>query len=332
MANGLIAMIDGATVGFAVARPGPAVALDHVWHGNTADQPTFICALQDYLKSHNIGVGDVSFALVVAGVPRGDVISLANSKWFVSVSGLRSFLRTEPLILNDYAASAWALTALDRGAMSQIGNLPVQPIRAGGTYLVLGTGSGLGMATLHMTAGGEVVVMDSEGGHASYAPQTAEDDLFLARLRAEFGHVSFERMLSGDALKAIYKAVREPGSTAPVPGMESLLAAARHRSDPAAVKTMEIFARTLAGFAGNACLTVGAWDGVFLVGDLLRNVAPFLTELSFRRHFAAKGRLFKPLQMVPTALVTAAEAPLLGAAAALMKRGRLPARANASAA
>jgi len=332
MANGLIAMIDGASVGFAVARPGPGVALDHVWHGSTADQPTFICALQHYLKTHDLGTGDASFALAVAGVPRGDVISLANSKWFVSVSGLRAFLRTDPLILNDYAATAWALTALDRAAISPIGNLPAQPIRAGGTYLVLGTGSGLGMATLHMTVGGDVVVMDSEGGHASYAPQTAEDDLFLARLRAEHGHVSFERMLSGDALKAIYKAVREPGSTAPAPTLDVLLMAARHRSDPAAVKTMEIFARTLAAFAGNACLTVGAWDGVFLVGDLLRNIAPFLTEQSFRRHFAAKGRLSKPLQAVPTALVTAAEAPLLGAAAALMKRGSLQAPANASAA
>lgn len=332
MANCLLAMIDGASVGFAVARPGGTVALDHVWHGSTADQPTFICALQDYLKTHGLRAGEISFALAVAGVPRGDVISLANSKWFVSVSGLRAFLRTEPLILNDYAASAWALTALDRGDIAPVGALPAQPIRPGGTYLVLGTGSGLGMATLHMTARGEVVVLDSEGGHASYAPQNAEEDRFLARLRAEFGHVSFERMLSGDAFGAIYKAVRDPGATAPVPGTQSLIAAARNRSDPAAVRTMEIFVRTLAGFAGNACLTVGAWDGVFLVGDLLRSIAPFLTDQGFRRHFAAKGRLSKPLQAVPTAIVTAAEAPLLGAAAALLAYGGTQPRAAATAA
>lgn len=332
MADGLIAMIDGASVGFAVARPGATVALDQVWRGSTAEQPTFICALQDYLKTRNLRAGEIDFALAVAGVPRGDVISLANSKWFVSVSGLRAFLRTEPLVLNDYAASAWALTALDRSAIAPVGSVSAQPIRAGGTYLVLGTGSGLGMATLHVTAQGEVVVLDSEGGHASYAPQSAEDDAFLSRLRSEFGHVSFERMLSGDAMRAIYKAVREPGSAAPLPTSDAIITAARHRSDPAAVRTMEIFVRTLAVFAGNACLTVGAWDGVFLVGDLLRSIAPFLTDHGFRRHFAAKGRLSKPLQAVPTAIVTAAEAPLLGAAAALMKRGGRPARFAASAA
>lgn len=322
MGEHLVAMIDGSAVGFALAKKvGDAVALDKVWNGKTADFPTFTDALQHFLHNNGLRPIDYRLGLAVAGVPRGDIISLANCRWFISVSGLRAFLRTEPLVLNDFAATAWSLTALDRNVLTPIGGLPARPIGPRSTYLVLGAGCGLGMATLHVTAGGEVVILDSEGGHSSFAPQNPAEEAMLPHLRRQFSHVSYERLLSDAGLQNIYRAIAaRDGKQVSVPDAATICASAKHRSDPIASETLKIFASTLGSFAGSVALTLGSWDGVFLTGDMMRDLHPLLAEGEFRRSFTAKGRFSKALLNVPTVLVNCTDSRLLGAAAALLAK------------
>ena len=52
-----------------------------------------------------------------------------------------------------------------------------------------------------------VRILPTEGGHGGFAPVDAEDDRLLAGLRARFGRVSAERVVSGPGLAAI-RAVR----------------------------------------------------------------------------------------------------------------------------
>jgi glucokinase len=317
----LIAMIDGETVGFAVAKKSLTLSLEKVWNGKTADYPTFIDALQHYLKLHDLQPRDYAFAMAIAGVPRGDIISLANCRWFVSVSGLRAFLRSEPLILNDFAATAWSLTALDRSHLVAVGARSPRPIVPGSTFLIVGTGCGLGVATLHIRPSGEVVVLESEGGHGSFAPQNDVDDTIIPYLRRQFGHISYERIVSEPGLQNVYKALAaEADRAGPVPEAATIQAAARQRTDPLAVETMKAFTRALGSFIGSATLTVGAWDGVFLTGEMLHEVLPSLGVGDFRQHMVSKGRLSKLLENVPVAYVNYAETRLLGAAAALIAR------------
>ena len=321
MTQFLVAAVDGETVSVAVARKNASVHLDHQWKGRTADYPTFIDALQNYLKQHDLQPRDYPFSVAVAGVPRGDIISLANCRWMISVTGLRAFLRSEPLILNDFAATAWSLTALDRTHMMNVGVHTPRPLAPNSTYLCVGTGIGLGVATLRTTASGEVVVLESEGGHSSFAPQTDVDDLVLAYLRRRHGHVSYERLLSEPGLQNIYAALAQrDGKTAPPPAPAAIIASARHRVDPTAVETLSTFASTLGSFIGSTALTVGAWDGVFLTGDMLRDLMPILTKGEFRRMLTNKGRISKVLEKVPVSCVTHTETHLLGAAAALAAR------------
>jgi glucokinase len=315
-------MIDGERVGFAVARKGLSLSLDKVWNGKTIDYPTFIDALQFYLRTHELQPRDYGFAVAVAGVPRGDIISLANCRWFVSVSGLRAFLRSEPLILNDFAATAWSLTALDRSKLMTIGTRPPRTITPGSTFLVVGTGCGLGVATLHITASGEVVVLESEGGHSSFAPQNAADDSIMPYLRRQFGgHVSYERILSEPGLQNVYRAFAAiEGKTVTAPPAAAILTAGRQRSDPIASETLKCFAGTLGSFIGSTTLTVGAWDGVFLTGSMLHELVTNLAHGEFRTALSAKGRLGKVLENVPVAFVNYSDSQLLGAAAALLTK------------
>ena len=323
MTQFLVAAVDGEMVCFAVARKSTSASLtlDHQWKGKTADYPTFIDALQNYLKQHELQPRDYPFSVAVAGVPRGDIISLANCRWMISVTGLRAFLRSEPLILNDFAATAWSLTGLDRTHLMNVGTHTPRPLAPSSTYLCVGTGIGLGVAALRTTGAGEVVVLESEGGHSSFAPQSDVDDLILAHLRRRYGHVSYERLLSEPGLQNIYGALSQrDGKTTPPPAPAAIIASARHRADPLAVETLSIFASTLGSFIGSTALTVGSWDGVFLTGDMLRELVPTLTKGEFRKMLTSKGRASKVLEKIPISCVTHVETRLLGAAAALAAR------------
>jgi glucokinase len=329
VAEYLIAMIDGETVGFAVAQKTTSLSLSKVWSGKTADYPTFIDALQYYLRTNELQPRDYAFAVAVAGVPRGDIISLANCRWFVSVSGLRAFLRSEPLILNDFAATAWSLTAIDRSRLVAVGARAARPIAPGSTFLIVGTGCGLGVATLHIRPSGEVVVLESEGGHSSFAPQTDLDEAILPHLRKQFGHISYERIISEPGLQNVYRALAaRENRGGPVPEPAAIQSAARQRSDPIAVDTLKIFTGALGAFIGSTTLTLGAWDGVFLTGEMLHEMLPMIGAGDFRQQFTAKGRMGKLLDNVPVAFVNYAETRLLGAAAALIAREAAAAEAT----
>jgi glucokinase len=318
----LVAMIDGGGVAFAVAQKRATLTLDKVWRGKSADYPTFIDTFQHYLKEHGLQPTDYPFALAVAGVPRGDIISLANCRWFVSVSGLRSFIRSDPLVLNECAASAWALMALDRSGITAVGRHQPRPLTPGSTFLLVASGSGLGVATIHVTPEGKVLVLESEGGHSTFAPANAAEDALLPALRKQFGgHVSYERILAQPGLRNVYGALgARDGKPGDPPTAEAIVAAARQRTDPIAIETVKLFTGVLASFLGSVTLTMGAWDGVYMTGEILHRMISNLAQPEFRAQMQAKGRMAKLLENVPIALLNPGETQLLGAAAALAAR------------
>jgi glucokinase len=254
-------------------------------------------------------------------VARGDTISLANCRWFVSVTGLRAFVRSEPLVLNECAASAWSLVALDRSGFTSIGAHKPKPLAPNSTFLLVASGTGLGVATIHVTADGQVLVLESEGGHSTFAPGNAIEDEVVLALRQKFGHVSYERILAEPGLGNVYRALAaRDGRSVEPPAPAAIVAAARQRTDPIAAATVKLFTSVLASFLGSATLTMGAWDGVFMTGDILHRMIGNLAQADFRTQLQAKGRMSKLLDSVPIALLNAGETQLLGAAAALHTR------------
>lgn len=317
----LVGAIDGASVAFAVTGGGGVV--NDMRRYRSADFPTFTDALQTYTRAEALSPDGLCLGLAVAGVSRGDVITLPNCRWFISVRGLRAFLRAEPLIINDFAATAWSLTNLPEGAVRRVGLKAAGRPRAGGTYLVVGCGSGLGMAAMRITADGTPLILESEGGHASFAPGNAADDALLAALRARLGHVSFERLLSLSGLQNIYAVLAaHHGRTAAPPRPETIIATAIGGTDPIAVEAAAMFGGALGAFVGNGILACGAWDGVYLVGAMLGDLLPLIERGPFRARMTGKGRMAKLLEDVPVGFAANEAASLCGAAAAL--RAHLP--------
>jgi glucokinase len=323
MTTRLVCVIDGDNVAFAIVGEGAELRPNSVRQFRTSDFPTFTDALQNYTRENRLETGDLPLGLAVAGVARGDVISLANCRWYISVSGIRAFLGHEPLIINDFAATAWSLAALEPRQLKAVGLVPPRPVAPGRIFLVIGTGPGLGMATLIIRADGSAVVLESEGGHASFAPQSEREDKLLASLRRKCGgHVSYERLVSNAGLQNIHNWLAEQGGRTGSPAPADQIIAAALRGDAAAKETADVFASALGSFAGSGVLTTGAWDGVLLVGPVLRQMLPLLDGPAYRNGFIGKGRMRKGLERVPTSFADSDNAGLAGAAAALMARER----------
>jgi glucokinase len=159
--------------------------------------------------------------------------------------------------------------------------------------------------------------LETEGGHASFAPGDAEELEILRRLAARFGHVSNERVLCGSGLVNLYCTLCEiDGADARCETPEQITASAN--TDPLCRRAVERFCALLGAVAGDLILTFGAWDGVYLTGGLAPQLLPWIEAGGFRRRFEDKGRLGPSVARVPSAVVVHADAGLLGAAAQAM--------------
>jgi glucokinase len=319
----MVCVIDGDMVAFAMVPEGSEPRLASVRQFKTTDFPTFTDALQSYTRANQVETGDLPFGLAVAGVARGDIISLANCRWYISVSGIRAFLGREPVIINDFAATAWSLVSVESRQLKPVGGVLPRGAGPGRIFLVVGTGAGLGMATLIVRPDGSAVVLESEGGHGSFAPQSEPEDRLLVWLRGRFGgHVSYERLVSSHGLQNVHAWLMEQaGRPASAMTADQIVAGAL-RGDPVARQTSDIFASALGAFLGTGVLTAGAWDGVLLVGSLVRQMLPLLEGPAFRSAFVAKGRMRKALEKVPTSYADGEHGSLAGAAAAMMAQER----------
>lgn len=320
MAARLVCAIDGENVSFATVAGDADARLDGIRQFRTSDFPTFTDALQAYTRDRGLSTAGLPLGLAVAGVTGGSVISLANCRWYISVAGLRAFLGREPLVINDFEAIAWAIAQADPASLRRIGALPPRPATPGCRFLIVGTGPGLGMATLLIGEGGTVTVVAGEGGHSSFAPQSAQEDALLLRLRARFGHVSFERLLAAAGLQNIHAAIaEEKGRAAPPPSAELIIAEAQ-RGEPVAAEAAALFASILGAFTGNMVLCTAAFDGVYLVSPMISALIPQIERGGFRNAMIGKGRMRKALEQVPVSFAGEQHSRLIGAAAALHAR------------
>jgi glucokinase len=138
------------------------------------------------------------------------------------------------LVVNDFAAIAQAIPILGRDELRPCGGGNAQP-RA--PRLVIGAGTGLGVAGL-VRAGGGWQVLAGEGGHADLAAADAEQAGVLAKLHARFGRVCAETVLSGPGLVRLY-AVRAPDRSLSA----SAVAEAAWRGEQEALHTVRLHRR-----------------------------------------------------------------------------------------
>lgn len=166
------------------------------------DYPSLEAVIRVYLEEHKVEVKDGCIA--IACPITGDWVAMTNHTWAFSIAEMKKNLGFSHLeIINDFTAVSMAIPMLKKEHLIQFGG--AEPVE-GKPIAVYGAGTGLGVAHLvHVDK--RWVSLPGEGGHVDFAPNSEEEGIILEILRAEIGHVSAERVLSGPGLVNLYRAI-----------------------------------------------------------------------------------------------------------------------------
>jgi glucokinase len=299
----LLADIGGTNSRFALA--GSDGRPEHIRiHEHDASR-SLEALISRYLEE--IGARPDAAVLAVAGPIDGQEITLTNRGWRFHCGELADRLGLSALrVVNDFEAIAWAIPRLDPADTRRLGG-PKEFRR--GIKVVLGPGTGLGVAAL-VPVGDGWQVIPSEGGHASFGPQAADEIEVFSRLFAEYGHISAEMAISGPGLARLAHAV-DPTAARRTP--EQVVADA-FAGEPAAVAAAELFVRSLGRFAGGLALTFKATGGVYVAGGVASRLGSLFDAEQFHAAFKAHPPYETLLEDIPCLMMRRTEPGLLGCA------------------
>ena len=237
--------------------------------------------------------------------------------------------RSRVQLLNDLEATAYGILLLRPDEVEVLN--PGTPPKKRQALALIAAGTGLGEAILFWD-GKSYRPMPSEGGHADFAPNNDYEIELLRYLRSQFLHVSYERILSGPGLLAIYEYVRDTKKNEPTwlaekikvgdPAAEIAEAGLKGQAE-IAKQSLELFASIYGAEAGNLALKSLSLDGVYVAGGMAPKLIKKLQDGTFMKAFVNKGRYKRLLSNMPVKVVMNQQTALLGAAsvAAALSQG-----------
>jgi glucokinase len=255
----------------------------------------------------------------IAGPVRNGRVETSNLPWIVDSKRLASELSLETtLLINDLEANAWGIATLEAKDL-----VALNPGKAVGNQAVIAAGTGLGEAGMYWD-GSEYRIFACEGGHSDFAPRTELEAELLRYLASSYGHVSYERVVSGPGLVNVFHFLRDSGRGAEPPWLseemrETDAAAAISR---AAIEgrcglceqALDLFVSVYGAEAGNLALKLMATGGIYVGGGIAPQILPKLIEPGFLESFRNKGRMQPLLESIPVSVITNDRTALQGAA------------------
>jgi len=261
-------------------------------------------------------------AFALAGPITNDKLELTNTGQIIDLNEIRAaFPDAEIVVLNDLEALAHSINhltepdqlALFRSAASS---------HAKGAKAVLSIGTGLGVAAVSR----EGIVIPSEGGHIDFAPVGAKQRLIYDKIESRYGHVSYERLLSGQGLSNIFSIILEELESG---DSDTMACRPRQKMHPAqitamaksgnreALETFRIFSEILGAACGNYALTYMATGGIYIGGGMMPKILPLIDKEAFENAYLNKGRFKDFLDNIPVYVILDETAPSIGAMRAI---------------
>lgn len=256
------------------------------------------------LKEQTQGNTIDALCLAMAGPVTDNKLELTNTGQIIDLTRIKDSFAQVPHVafLNDLEALGHSISVLGQNQRQTFKNGIAQK----GTKAVVSIGTGLGVSAVTK----EGIVLPSEGGHMEFAPQDARQRELLSHMEAQYDHVSWERLLSGQGIANLYSFVSGTPTLDP-----SIVTEKAFAGDPLALETMDLFTQLLGAVCGNFALTFLSSGGLYLGGGIMPKILPLLKKDLFQGAFCAKGRFQSWLETVPVFVILDEMAPSLGAAA-----------------
>lgn len=255
--------------------------------------------------------------LGVAGPVAEGMVTMTNLDWKLNEKIMSESFNLPVVLLNDLEATAYALPLLGSADSHSIH----KGVTKNGNRAVIAPGTGLGEAGLYWDRR-KHKPFGTEGGHGIFAPTTELDIELLAFLQRRFGHVSWERIVSGPGICAIYDfLVLSKDRDEPAWLKEKILTHDKATiiceyalSSSVCAETIDHFLRYLATEAASLALKLNAIGGMYIGGGIVPHLVPVLDNKRFHHWFCNAGRMKSYLQNIPITLLTNTRLPVFGAA------------------
>lgn len=294
--------------------PPPPISIDELPAGEAEEE-----SIADKSVVEPVKVSAASFG--VAGPVLDNHCQTTNLPWVVDGAAIaKRFGIPRVQLLNDLEATAYGILLLQPDELEVL-NAGTPPKKRQ-ALAIIAAGTGLGEAILFWD-GKSYRPMPSEGGHADFAPNNDYEIELLRYLRGQYLHVSYERVVSGPGLHAIYEFIRDTKKNEPTwlaekikvgnPAVEIAEAGLKGQAD-IAKQTLDLFASIYGAEAGNLALKALSLDGVYLAGGIAPKLIKKLKDGTFMKAFTNKGRYKRLMNSMPVKVVMNEQTALLGAA------------------
>jgi len=301
----------GTNVRFAAVEAA-GVRLSEIVHLKTGDYPGLAEAIE--AAAAKLRVKARSVIACGAGPVDGRKLKLTNAPWLMDGPQVAAKLGlAQGLLLNDFEAQALSLPTIPEEWAMPIG--PGRFDDEHGPQVILGPGTGLGVGAL-VRAAGKFTPLASEACHTDFGPSDDEEMAIWPHLDRVRGRVTTESVMAGPGLARLHRA-RLLAQGKPAPHVDPAEIDERAHQDPSSeeAKSIALYWRIIARFAGDMGVTFVATGGVTLAGGVLPRMRDLLDERVFRANFEAKAPVDALARRIPTRLIIQQDAVLVGMAA-----------------
>lgn len=259
----------------------------------------------------------------VAGPVKEGKSKITNLPWVIDAVHISKALGIPSVhLLNDLEANAYGLKVLKKEELFVLHEGKVQK----GNQALIAAGTGLGEAGL-IWDGKTHHPFACEGGHTDFGPRNQLEIELFVYLKNKFGHVSYERVVSGPGIRNIFQFLIDTGKEPLSAAVKEELAVrdparvisewGSQEKDPACVRAVEWFISLYGAEAGNMALKFFAVGGFYLGGGIAPHLSKKIKQGVFHASFVDKGRFRELLESIPIWIVMNDDAALLGAASYL---------------
>ncbi len=221
-------------------------------------------------------------------------------------------------MLNDLEAHAWGIECLEE---DELPILNAGKSDAQGNQAIIAAGTGLGEAGLFWD-GQQYRPFATEGGHSGFNPNSDLEIELLRFLRKQYGHVSWERVVSGMGLVDIYhfflghcRAIQPVWLTHEMEFNDQAACisnAALSGKCEICMKALDLFVHLYGVETGNLALKVMAQGGIYIGGGIAPKILEKLKQPVFFDAFRSKGRMSSLLEDIPIRIILNTDTALYG--------------------
>lgn len=279
--------------------------------------------LQTFLKdSGSAGaMGDAprvdALTLALPGLVSDSSARLTNLPWTIEKQSLKdTFGIKDVYFMNDFQASAFGTGTLqekDRITLNP-GIVDSDALQKNATRVAVGAGTGLGVAWAEGAAEA-ACAHDTEGGHIDFAPTDDTQVELLKFLQQRHGHVSYERILSGDGLVSLYQFC----SGDQLQNIDAEWVNTNSKNDAAADRALSLFVQIYGAYIGNIALLFKPYGGIYITGGIAAKILKKMQSEEFINAYLNKGRMRALVEQIAVYLVTNERVGVLGAISEAIK-------------